>query len=316
MQRDLLGPLAIALLCVVAIAVASATLTDPVSTTGFDRDVGTPGSGDDGEWNPLRLNFSDGEEESSGGGGSTNLGPVCYPLLSSLPVQALLVLLLGLLSYQLYRKMGTIGVVAGLAAVLPPGFIIYTYFTTCRPPEMGGAPFGFEHGNATNNSSVGAGAGGSGGGAALDPPILLLVLAGVLAVLLVAAFVRTTGDDAADEEPEPEPEPEEPDLAAVGSVAGEAADRIEGSADVENEVYRAWREMTDLLDVDSPTSSTPAEFEAAALDAGMDRSEVSTLTGVFRDVRYGGREPTPDREERAVEALRAIEDAHAEEVSA
>jgi hypothetical protein len=313
-QRDLLGPLAIALLCVVAIAVASATLTDPVTTAGFDRDVGDGGDvGDGDQWNPLTLNTSDGDEASDdGGSGPMGIATFCFPLLSTLRVKLLALLLLVVLSYELYRKMGTIGVAAGVAAVLPPGLLVYTFLTDCGRPEASGGGWSFMQGNVSNQTGVG-GAGGSGGGAAaVDPPIALLLFGAVVVVLLVAAFVRSTGDDA-EEEPEPEPEPEDTDLAAVGDVAGEAADRIEGPADVENEVYRAWREMTGLLDVASPESSTPAEFEAAALGAGMSRSEVATLTDVFREVRYGGREPTPDREERAVEALRAIEDAHAEE---
>nr|WP_303647699.1 DUF4129 domain-containing protein [Haloarchaeobius sp. HME9146] len=100
-------------------------------------------------------------------------------------------------------------------------------------------------------------------------------------------------------------------MAAIGAAAGRAADRLETSTAVDNEVYRAWREMTTHLDVPEPESSTPAEFAEAAIAAGMTREQVTELTALFEEVRYGGEDPTTDRESRAIEALRAIESAHA-----
>nr|WP_303647825.1 DUF4129 domain-containing protein [Haloarchaeobius amylolyticus] len=100
-------------------------------------------------------------------------------------------------------------------------------------------------------------------------------------------------------------------MAAVGAAAGRAADRLEDTTAVDNEVYRAWREMTTHLDVPDPQSSTPAEFAEAAVAAGMTREQVDELTALFEEVRYGGEAPTSDRETRAIDALRAIEAAHA-----
>ncbi|MFC7194890.1 DUF4129 domain-containing protein [Halosimplex aquaticum] len=120
---------------------------------------------------------------------------------------------------------------------------------------------------------------------------------------------RVTGDEE-DEEPEPEPAT---DVGAIGAAAGRAADRIEGSDEFENEVYRAWAAMTDHLAVDRPASSTPAEFATAATAAGMDPDDVARLTELFEDVRYGGEEPTADREEAAVETLRRIESTYADD---
>nr|WP_197407776.1 DUF4129 domain-containing protein [Halobacterium noricense] len=145
-----------------------------------------------------------------------------------------------------------------------------------------------------------------------SPPTVLLGLLAVAVLFGIVAF-RATGDDEPDErDPVPEPAPETDDdaLGAIGTVAGEAADRIAENADVENETYRAWREMTEYLDVANPEASTPAEFAAAARDAGMDREHVDELTDLFRAVRYGGAEATDDREQRAVDALRAIESSY------
>ncbi|WP_390215270.1 DUF4129 domain-containing protein [Halobaculum halobium] len=81
---------------------------------------------------------------------------------------------------------------------------------------------------------------------------------------------------------------------------------------MENEVYRAWREMTGALAVDNPRSTTPAEFAVAAVDAGMDRDDVDTLTDLFEAVRYGAEPVTPEREREAVDALRRIEETYAD----
>jgi hypothetical protein len=66
--------------------------------------------------------------------------------------------------------------------------------------------------------------------------------------------------------------------------------------------------MTRHLDVPNPESSTPAEFAAVAVEAGIDREDVEELTALFEAVRYGGESPTEDRERRALEALRSVEE--------
>ncbi|MBV0923852.1 DUF4129 domain-containing protein [Halomicroarcula limicola] len=131
----------------------------------------------------------------------------------------------------------------------------------------------------------------------------LVVLAGV--VLFRATDAETwaatdgdteTGDGAATEDP-----------TALGEAAGRAADRIADDAPLDNVVYRAWREMTDALDVPDPETSTPGEFQAAAVDAGMDSEDVAVLTDLFETVRYGDQPATEERERRAERALRNVE---------
>ncbi|RJS95802.1 DUF4129 domain-containing protein, partial [Halococcus sp. IIIV-5B] len=97
-----------------------------------------------------------------------------------------------------------------------------------------------------------------------------------------------------------------------GRAAGRAADRIEHDAGLENGVYRAWREMTDHLDVARPESSTPGEFARAATEAGMRGRDVDELTDLFTRVRYGDERVTDERERRATSALRRIEETYAE----
>jgi len=136
--------------------------------------------------------------------------------------------------------------------------------------------------------------------------VAALLALGALAVLTSVvtgdrASIGPSEDDAADV-----------DLAGIADAAGDAADRIEAEAEVSNAVYRAWREMVGHLDVDSPETTTPAEFRRRAVDAGMAADDVAELTRLFEEVRYG--EGDPDvRASAAVAALRRIEASHASE---
>ena len=127
---------------------------------------------------------------------------------------------------------------------------------------------------------------------------LVVALAGSVAVLLVNAEVSLDRDD--------ESQDDDVDLEAVGRAAGEAADRIEAEADLTNEVYRAWYELTRLFDVSDPETTAPDEFTDHAITAGIDPDDVRELTTLFEEVRYGQRDPER-REDRAVAALRRIE---------
>lgn len=143
-----------------------------------------------------------------------------------------------------------------------------------------------------------------------SPTVLLALLVcglvGAIGLLWVTSADEWSGDSFEPMNPNPPV-----DLEAAATAAGDAAARIDAQADVENEVYRAWLEMTDHLGVVRPETTTPAEFQRRAIAAGMDREDVETLTGLFRDVRYGERDPTP-RAERAIAALERIERAYAE----
>lgn len=140
----------------------------------------------------------------------------------------------------------------------------------------------------------------------------ILAALGLVALLgaLAAVFVLSQRDglpENADEQSEDEDEP-----ATIGEIAGDAADRIENEPSHANEVYRAWDEMTDTLDVADPETTTPGEFERLAVDAGMDPADVRELTELFEAVRYGDQHPEA-YEDRAVEVLRRVEDTYADE---
>lgn len=95
----------------------------------------------------------------------------------------------------------------------------------------------------------------------------------------------------------------------VANAAGRAAEHILSATEPphENDVYLAWWEMTNALEVGDPASCTPGEFAEAAVAAGLDPTDVDTLTTHFEEVRYGDAPVTDDRREVVATALERIE---------
>lgn len=312
-------PLLVALVAILAIALAAGTLNTAVAPDGS---LGSGGEGGLGGDAGADQGPDDSEEDDQGTEGSTSFGgalPViplpCYPVLNDpwLLIGGLLVAGIGL--YLLYRRDGPLTPVALVVAFGPPAVLVHALLTACRRADEVrlSIPLGNRTTNITSAFGASNGSGGVGGAAAGGTPVVSLLLFGFLGVALVIAVAllfRSTGDQS----PPPATEPDSPDAAsrtAIGRAAGRAADRIEGDADPDNAVYRAWKEMTGPLEVPNPDASTPAEFAGAAVEAGMARDDVAELTALFESVRYGTAAPTNDREARAVAALRRIEAAYA-----
>jgi hypothetical protein len=255
-----------------------------------------------------------GDETNRSGGSSGDLPSLCVePLLS--PVNAVAIALVGLgAAYLTSRRFGP-GVTLVFALGLSPLLVLVALMLTggCTGGEPA-IPSGGEF-NATPDGGSDGGLFGGGGGDG-DVPTTAVPSLALLSVLLLAiggafaALFYTDGSGGTSEERSVEHPDDEERRSEIGRAAGRAADRIEGDDDFENEVYRAWREMADALPVDRPASSTPGEFATAARDVGADDDDVAELTELFEAVRYGGREATSDREERAVAALRRIEAAY------
>ena len=313
MKRDTLAAVLLALLAVVALGVAAATLDSAVSLDGGGIGAGdgaAPGADGDGD--------QTGVSSSPGGEFGVTPPPVCVEGLREPPGLLLFTgILVGVGAFA-YRDTNSRFAAVTVAATLGvPLGALWWLVSVCRPLEAAfdvafGAGSGDE-GILPESDGGGSGLGVGGDGAASTPEALFAVVVVVALLASLAVLLAAAGDDGNDavgddgsDEPTDEPAP---DLDAIGRTAGAAADRIE-SSDADNEVYRAWRDMTVVLDVDRPESSTPAEFAAAAVDAGVDEEPVADLTAVFERVRYGGEDPTEDRERRAVEALRRIEARH------
>jgi len=312
--------LAIALLCVLAVSVAAATLANPQTDAGSGPGSGSAiQSGSDDQSGDDESDDEDSPPPLPNTGAPVQFGAVCVPLLLEPAVQ-LGVLGAGVAGAVLLTRRRNLtyafAVLFPVTLFLAVPYLLLTDCGSTTNPMPRDAALLPEISNSSSAGDLGGAAGGEAATQLLSPTVLLGGLVVVAALFALLAY-RASGDDDEDAGADPvevaeaaEP-PDQEALSAVGAAAGEAADRIEGEADLENEVYRAWRDMTDHVDVPDPETSTPREFAAAARDAGMDGVHVDDLTDLFREVRYGGADPNEDREQRAVDALRAIEDRYA-----
>jgi len=301
-SRKSLALVALVVLSVAAIAMSAATVAnvEGASGTGDGRPLAPvdPGGGGGG---PANETPGNGSEQVLVGNSSNRRTELqlrgCNDLLSSTP--------------------GTLGYFAGLVAVLylikrrfsfgftmlagyaitPIALAVYFLRTQC-----GGT------GQAISDNTLGGGNGTAGPAnpVANVPPVFLIGGFAVLFVGVAAVLYFSTGSRQYEPEDERDHE-EEADVEDIAAAARAAAERLESrDADVDNEVYRAWWEMTQLLNVSSPETFTPGQFAEAAVEVGIDREHVDALTTLFEEVRYGHRDPE-SREERAIEVFRQIE---------
>lgn len=296
-DRETLRNAGLALLGILAVTLTAATLPNAVRREpSGDGGSGGPGSGD-GSGLPT-------PEPPEGSPGQT----IEIPFLTELLMLATVVLALVVLWYLFVHRRQVFKAVIAIAVIVVAAVLVFHLlpFDPSTDPPQPPAP-------QPNN---GSGGGGGSSGTADSPSFPSIAIVILLLVLFVGSVVavrrrtREPPDSSSDESDD-----STADVAAVGRAAGRAADRIEDSTGFDNEVYRAWREMTALLDLSKPETNTPREFEAAAVEAGMERADVRELTELFENVRYGGYEPGPSDEERAVELLRRIEDRYTEEES-
>lgn len=282
---------------IAAIALAAATIENPLETGGADGGVG-PGEGGGVGRPPAAGQPAAGDPPA---------------FLEYLVYAVVIVIAVGLVWYLLAHRRDAVKTIAAVLAVVLVGAVLFAVLFQGFSPDLGqpgGAP-------AANGTGGGGDLGtGEGESDSFSTGPLLFVLAVVTAIFVGGLFASRRGGGKGTEAPpvvgEDEADDPASEAAAVGSAAGRAADRIDDAgSDVDNEIYRAWREMTERLEVDRPDSSTPREFAAAAVEAGIDREHVDELTGLFEAVRYGDVETTPEMEARAVDVLRRIEDEYA-----
>ena len=297
-RNDLALRIGAALVAIVAIGLAAATVRSPVETGGSGGSGGGngPGTGTGTEPAP---------EPGAGGEG--------VPQFFEYLVYALLIVIaIALAWYLLVHRREFLRLAAVVVASCIVLVVLVWLFIEFGPdPNM-------ELPNETAEEPPGEGGGDPGAGDGDTSPVSIAPVLGVLGVItaiFVGALVltnRRSDEDDLVSETEAALE-DETEQTAVGEAAGRAATRIEEADEdgVDNEVYRAWEEMTGLLEVDRPETSTPREFATAAIDAGLARQHVEDLTRLFEDVRYGGAETTDEMEARAVSVLRQIETEYA-----
>ncbi|WP_256684582.1 DUF4129 domain-containing protein [Halococcus qingdaonensis] len=305
MNRDALGVVVLAALAILAIAVGAAAIDAPTQTAGSATGSGGGSGGFFGEGQIFDLG-QQAQIDSSGGSG------VIEALLQLLVIVLVGGFLLGL--YVLRDELGLrdLGVVA-LGSVVLAGLLFGLYRLLGL---LGNNDAANGSGVASRRTPVFPGGGSDGAADSVaqtvsTDPLLVLAVATVFLVG-IGLLVRsgwTTDEDKNNGEPTPAASnSSSPSVAELGRAAGNAADRIADDTSTDNEIYRAWREMIEQLNMGNPRSRTPEEFARAATDAGMARENVTELTDVFRAVRYGGTDATDEREARAVAALRRIED--------
>lgn len=294
-RRSLLVRLTGAAVGIGAIAFAAATIDSPLEPGG---DGGTGGEGDGG----IPEQAPPMEPDPVGGG--------LPPFLEYLVMVLLVVLAIVFAWYLLSNRREAVRLIAvALVLALVGGVVVYLLSHVDLNVAMNETPQPPEEPPPENGSG---GEPGSGDGTGDSFPVgTLLMLLGAIAAVFVGALALSgrEDEDATGTAVDPDAEDENEHTAAVGAAAGRAAERIEESSgeDVDNEVYRAWRDMTRLLEVPRPETSTPGEFAEAAIETGLAREHVDELTRLFEDVRYGHAEMTDETETRAVRTLRLIE---------
>jgi len=220
---------------------------------------------------------------------------VCIGLLRNpLVILTILAGIVGIV-YAVNRRYNLATAALFSTGLVPMVMLVYFLLTNCRRDTGGG---GFGGAEFIDNS-----------GPLLEaPPVSPLLIALVFGGGMVAAVALLFASMGDEETFKPvEEETIEADTADFARAAGRAADRIkESNVAVDNAVYRAWLEMTGLLDLENPESTPPRDFAEAAIDIGLSRDDVTELTELFNEVRYGGKEARA-REDRAIGVLRNIE---------
>jgi hypothetical protein len=292
-MKDTTRTATVAALVVVAVAVVAGSLDTTVvpERGGAEGPVSGNGSGQGGLLPP--------PPETTPVAGE----PLRVPFVGEILTVLAAIAAAGFVAYVVVYRREALSIVAAVAVLLALLLLLFQFLSAPETPQAMGPGEGVLFGE-----------GGGGGEAETTrsgrPPPALVLVVGVVVAGVVLALVGTGGGDADDADGADEVDPAS--TAAVGRAAGRAADRLESETDVDNEVYRTWREMTELLDVDDPESTTPGEFATAAVEAGLGREDVDELTHLFEEVRYGGAAPSDDYERRAVAVFRRIEAQYAD----
>jgi len=296
----------VVVLGVVGLSASAATIGDSRDT----RSVGTGTTASEGVGEGAGEGMGGGEASTLGnasGTGLTDVG-IVGQLLGIIALSLVAVPLL--ISLVLYGRETVVAFVKSVlqtttgvfAAVLYLGVVIYLLSFLD----------GEKAGNYVSGVLRGGGSGSSFGPALSVPsgnvPLIVVALGGVVLLVVVAAFALRSVSSPSLDSPDSEPVADDKviDLdSAREAPDGRTAEAAFADVDASNPVYWAWREMAEAADGASLRTHTPGEVARRAVDAGMDRDAVRTLTELFDRARYG---PGVDEESerRARAALDAI----------
>lgn len=289
MDRQTVVVVAVVVAAIVAVGLSAATLTSTVESGDRSGDGGPGGDGQFG------LNVTDSDEDDTDE----------FSLLDALPHWLVLVALTALIAIVVSVAPRQVAMAVVMAVMIFGGVLLLMVLDIDLLFEGDLSPFeGDEGGEGPGTEEDG-----------LQSPLIIGLLGLGLVAVLALVFLLCLREGDAVVPGTDEDTGTEDDTAALGTIAGRAADRIEAgeSGDAAtNEVYRAWQEMTGQLDLEKPDTATPREFQARAVAAGMSAGDVRELTRLFEQVRYGGESATADREKRALQVLRRIEATYGE----
>lgn len=313
-SRRTAGPVAVALLAVVALALAAAGL--PSTVVLEDGGVG------DGTGSGVGEGTGDGAGATDGGFERPEwLAPLIaatFALLRVLGLLAMLLLVALFVYVTVTRHQALLGVLRDLLARLPWAVIQVATLAAIALALLslwsdGAVP------EASPVVPIPGEGGGSASGSTPIAPDPLTMLAAVLGLAAVSALVvlglrsRFGPDDDPDDADADDAALSTGDTARMEQTARRAAEHIESRDASADAVVAAWREMATLLGGSDRRTATPRQFAARAVAAGFDREDVELLTRLFEDVRYGDAELTDEQETRALQAFRRIEAAYADE---
>jgi len=102
----------------------------------------------------------------------------------------------------------------------------------------------------------------------------------------------------------------ETELPGVSQIAARAAANLERGGELSDIVLRCYSEMCDILSrkVRLSGEMTAREFAQRLQQKGVNEQEVTKLTILFEQVRYGRYATGPEERKEAIEALKAIEE--------
>lgn len=309
--------LVIPLLAIIAISLAAATLTSPTAVGG----IGTGDENDpsEGLQSPATQPGGPGFSIAFEDGSFDELGSVA-PLIS-LPCLEFLthdqffisaIITLIIVAYILHRIAGILVPIGLYVVAAAPVILIYRLLTACVPAERSQVTlFSISEGAVANATSIslplpGLGGADTAAGSVEPTSLFLFVLLGVGLLIAIIILYESTGDDLPTE-PTPQPTTGTPWQISSKSVeTTQSLTHLENSVIADNKIYQAWKKMTEEVDIPRPQTSAPREYAEKAIEEGKHPRAVERLTALFEEIRYGTKQPTPESETQAEEALEEI----------
>jgi negative regulator of sigma E activity len=304
--RRTAGIATVALVAVIALALAAATLPSPVL-------VEDDGSVGDGTGSGVGRGTGDGAGTAGGGFDRPEwLAPLIaatFALLRVLGTLAVLLLLALLIYVTVTRREALLEALRDLLGRVPSAIAQVTVLAVVVLALL----VLFSEGSVPKSAPVvpfaGEGGGDTSSATSLSPaPITTLAVVVGLAVVSVLTLwgVRSRFRRQSTAE-EPAVEESDVDTTEIGQAAGQAADQLESDEASADAVLAAWREMATLVAGRDRRTVTPRQVTARAIAAGCDPDDVETLTRLFEDVRYGDVALSEAQRQRALRAFRRIE---------